>query len=234
MTEPLAPTSPPGREREAQRNLRVLVTSVVAVTAACALALSVVKPREVKEPRQHFTPAGHALLGKAGQGAEIVLFIDYNCPACKAFERDHLPAIREKIIQPGYAHLYLYQSPFLAPSSQDMAVAAQCALQQGQNAFWRYHELLLRRAAGEHDPAPHQELRTLAKSAGLDLGRWEGCLKSPQARQQVQNDLQTHQRVNMLGTPAVFVNGERTPAGSRNIAVAINEQQARTPEEKTP
>lgn len=216
------------------KNRKVLLISTLGVAGVCAAVLAAAGgPKEPVEGKHTFPITGHALLGNPNQGTEIVLFVDYNCPACKDFETDHLPAIIEHLIKPGLAHLYLFQSPFIAPSSKDLAVAAQCALNQNQQVFWRYNKLLFSRNADEHAPAPHQELRELAEQAGLNLPAWERCLKNPDAMQAVMRDLQTHQQANMLGTPAVFVGGLRTKPGSRNIATAIQTLQAtQTPPDK--
>ena len=213
------------------KNRKVLLISTLAVAGVCAAVLAAAGgPKEPVEGKHTFPTADHALLGNPARGTEIVLFVDYNCPACKDFEKNHLPAITEHLIKPGLAHLYLFQSPFIAPSSKDMALAAQCALKQNQQVFWRYNQLLLSRTADEHAPAPHPELRELARQAGVNLNSWESCLKNPETLQAVMRDLQTHQQVNMLGTPAVIVGGLRTKPGSRNIANAI--QALKTPPDK--
>ena len=214
-----------------EKNRKVLLISTLGVAGACAAVLAAAGgPKQPVEGKHTFPTAGHALLGNPNQGTEIVLFVDYNCPACKDFEKNHLPAIIEHLIKPGLAHLYLFQSPFITASSKDMAVAAQCTLNQNQQVFWRYNQLLFSRKADEHAPAPHQELRELAQQAGVNLPAWESCLKNPDTTQSVMRDLQTHQQVNMLGTPAVFVGGLRTKPGSRNIANAI--QALKTPPDK--
>lgn len=199
----------------------MLVYGTVGAAAVIGTVLGLFGARTPPEPLRTFPVSGHALLGKAGQGAQIVLFVDYNCPACKDFERTHLPDITRELIRTGMAHLYLFQSPFLAESSMAMAGAAECALQQNQAAFWRYHRLLMARSAPEGAPAPVTELRALAQRAKLDVTRWNTCYDRGEGLRQAQLDLQTHKDVNMQGTPTVFVNGRRTPAGGLEIAQAI-------------
>lgn len=221
-------SSPPGTVHPARhkQTRQVLIFGTLAACGVIAAVLLTFGARTPTEPLRSFPVAGHGLLGKPDTGAEIVLFIDYNCPACKDFERIHLPAVTHNLIDTGKAHLYLFQSPFLSESSAVMAGAAQCALNQGQPQFWRYHDLLMKRAAPENAPAPITELRTLAGQARIDVGAWQTCVDQDGGMQQVKADLATHKAVNMVGTPTVFVNGHRTPAGGQEIAQAMTDQAA--------
>ena len=176
-----------------------------------------------KAERTHaFDTAGHPTLGSPAARAEIVLFVDYQCPACRAFETSVLPRVEQDLVRTGQARVVTLQSPFIGPDSRTAANAALCAYRQGNAAFWRLNAALFAQQGDERTHwATPAVLREVAAAQGLDRRAFDACLTSGNTDAQVQADLDQHTRAGFQGTPAVFVNGVRSAPGLAAIRAAV-------------
>jgi protein-disulfide isomerase len=101
----------------------------------------------------------------------------------------------------GYQHY-----AFLGPESQWAAEASECAAEQ--EAFWRYHDRLYDRQAGENRGAFSQDnLKQFAVELGLDSQAFNACLASGKYAATVRADTAAGESVGVKGTPAFLVNG---------------------------
>lgn len=211
----------PPRDYPAQQ--RRTLGLVIATTGFIALAAILLLPNGAADRATHtFATQNRPVLGNPGVGAEIVLFSDYKCENCRAFEQVHLPIIERELVKTGKAHVVFLHSPFLAPDSRVAAVSAECAYRQSNAAFLKYNAALYARQGDERTEwATPALLRDVARDVGLNLAAYDRCVTNPAIDAQVQSDLNQHKAVGMEGTPAVFVNGKRTPAGVREIRAAL-------------
>lgn len=196
---------------------RLVVTLTFALAALSVPTVLLIGHREAPHA---FDTAQRPTLGRADAPNEIVLFVDYKCPACKAFETRELPLIQAQLIEGGEARLVALQSPFLAPDSHNAAQAAVCA--QAQGAFWRMNGALFARQEDERRVwATREALTSLARDLKLNVHTFRTCLEREDARRQVEADLAQHQQAGFVGTPAVFVNGVRTDPTFTAIRAAL-------------
>ncbi|GGB71033.1 DsbA family protein [Deinococcus soli (ex Cha et al. 2016)] len=214
----------PAEPRDHPTQQRRTLGLVLAVTSVAALAAILFLPNGSEDRATHvFNTDGRPVLGDPKVGAEIVLFSDYKCPNCQAFERTHLPLIEQQLVRTGQAHVVFLHSPFLAPDSRDAARSAECAFRQGNAQFLKVNAALYARQGSERDAwATPELLRDVARDAGLNLQAYDACLRDRAVDTQVQLDLDQHKAAGMKGTPTVFVNGVRTPAGVSEIREAIS------------
>jgi len=101
----------------------------------------------------------------------IVVFSDFQCPYCRRFAREVLPALDRAYLQTGqaflaYRHLPLGNHALAARA----AAAADCAGEQGR--FWELHDWLF------EDPRHLQpdELPKSAVAVGVDSLRFQNCM----------------------------------------------------------
>ncbi len=209
-------TTTPHMPAPAARLLVPLTLLLAGLT--CGIMLLVPKP----EGRHTFDTDGHPTLGSPAAHFEIVLFVDYQCPACRAFERSELPRVEAQLVLTGQARVVTLQSPFIGPDSRTAANAALCAQRQGNAAFWRMNAALFARQGDERTRwATPDVLRGVAAQSGLNPAAFTTCLTSGVTDAQVQADLDQHHRAGFQGTPAVFVNGVRTAATFTAIRAAL-------------
>ena len=132
----------------------------------------------------------------------VVEFVDYQCPFCQR----SAPAVRKVIDAYGdQVRLIIRDFPItsLHPTAITSARAARCVLQQGQETYWRFHDLLY---ANSTEQTP-ENLRVWAQAAGARVDVFAACLADERSLALVNRDIEDGLRVGVQGTPTFFVNG---------------------------
>ncbi len=190
-----------------------LVLAGVALVGLALLAYLVARPATVSIPANVAIQPGDTagfhgyVKGAPNAPVEIVEFADYQCPFCQTFATLQMPTIDERLIQTGrlrwvYRDFPLAQHPF----SRLAAHSAACADDQGK--FWPQHQRIYE---GQQDWAEGSDagdaFRNYAKATGLDLGRYDQCMKSHQFAGRIQASLDEGQRLGVSSTPTLLVGG---------------------------
>lgn len=147
----------------------------------------------------------------------FVEFYDYGCPACRQFK-----PLMDKIAEefPQDVVIYYKQFPLSGhPDSDEAAAAALAAHAQGK--FKEMHALLF------ENPFKHKmgDLRAHAKSAGLDMAKFESDFKASVAK--VAAD-KAEGSSHVQGTPTLFLNGRlyEGPAAPKYLKLFVEEELA--------
>lgn len=191
----------------------VLVFCAVAMTAMVAqsrFGSSRSQPSERGEPTliANWRPLFEQgrTIGVQSRPASIVVFSDYECPACKALNerlRGYVSA-EDSTVSVLYRHLPLPSHRF----AELAAVASECSADQQQ--FEQMHNVLFE-AQGTLGLVSWNEL---ARKAGVrDLDRFDRCMTSEPTLKRVRSDLAIAKEAGMLGTPTVVFRGGRTYTG---------------------
>jgi protein-disulfide isomerase len=141
----------------------------------------------------------------------IVKFEDYQCAFCKQVQ----PTIAKLLLQyPGKIRLVHKDFPVdsIHPLARQAAEAARCGGEQGK--FWRFHDILYANSPN----VSHENLKSYAKEAGLDMMTFDRCLVSDKFRAVVQRDLIDGARIGVMGTPTFFINGREISGNQPLIA----------------
>ena len=158
-------------------------------------------PTEIylQEPKIEIETAGHPSRGPQNAKVTIVEFSEFQCPFCKKFK----PTIDQIAKEyPNDVRHVFYQLPLgFHDKAKGAARAAICADRQGK--FWE-----LRDVAFDKTPAIEEaNLRTYAEQIGLDMAKYDACVKDPAVDKQIDQDLAYAAQVGARGTPTSFVNG---------------------------
>jgi protein-disulfide isomerase len=136
---------------------------------------------------------------------QIIEFIDLQCPACAKGSKT-LKEYMEK--HPQDIHLQLKYFPLKSHShGMQSALYSECAGRQ--NLFWPFHELLIERQE-QWSPLPSAEpmFVEMAKAAGVDTGKLNSCIGSPEAAKAVNDDRSLGQSLGIQSTPTYFINNK--------------------------
>lgn len=107
---------------------------------------------------------------------------------------------------------------FIGDESRWAAEAAECASEQGR--FWDYYDKLFEEQAGENVGAfSRDNLKRFATDLGLDAEQFNQCLDSGKYQDKVLQETTEGQRLGVLGTPTLFVNGQLIRDGSNYQAL---------------
>lgn len=128
----------------------------------------------------------------------LVEFTDLQCPSCKAVEPLLDRAVTEyRTLRRVWVHTINRTDH---PESENAAVAAQCAHQQGK--FWEYSKQLFN---NQNDLSTILYNRT-AQNLGLNMNTFTACLSSTEVRDTVRAHDQFARRSDVVSTPHVLVN----------------------------
>jgi len=187
------------------------VFGAVAVIGLGALAYLTTRPQTVSIPAnvtiQPSDTSGFRgyLKGSPDAPVEITEFADYQCPFCQTFATLQMPTIEERLIKTGrlrwrYRDFPLQQHPF----SRLAAHSAACADEQGK--YWEQHNRIYE---GQADWAAARDagpvFRRYAQADGLDLGRYDACMKAGKYAGRIQASLDEGIQAGVNSTPTLLV-----------------------------
>ena len=115
--------------------------------------------------------------------------------------------VLQSYVDSGKINIVYKHSAFLGQESIWAAQASECAADQGR--FWEYHDLLFDKQNGENvGTFTKENLNAYAKGMGLDMAKFEPCLKNDETLARVQADVAEGRQVGVSGTPTFFINGK--------------------------
>ncbi len=145
--------------------------------------------------------------GTPGSKVEIVEYSDFQCPACRGFERIINPIVSEfsNHVYFAYRHFPLKS---IHPNATLSARAAEAAGIQGK--FWEMHDKLFEgQSAWEKQPSEEAKkiFITYATELELDLAAFEADIDSGKLIDKVEDAYNHAVEVGVTYTPSIFVNG---------------------------
>lgn len=151
--------------------------------------------------------------GEGSAAVTVVVYGDYQCPACKRFVDDAERQLEEGYVSKGQVRLAFRHMAFLGNESRWAAEGSECANEQGR--FWDYHDRLYERQEGENVGTFSKEnLQQFAAELGLNATQFNQCLASGQYMAKVQQETAEGRNNGVRSTPTVFVNGQLIDGGS--------------------
>src|SRR5881628_520419 len=146
--------------------------------------------------------------GRAEAPITVYEMADFQCPACRMFAVTVLPALDSEYVRTGKVRWVFINLPLTSihPNAVAAAEVAMCAARQGR--FWPTHDLLYRQQDHWAPIAqPHDTLVDLAERAGVNRAKLLACLKSGDARKEVELDAQRAARSGAHATPSFYIEG---------------------------
>jgi protein-disulfide isomerase len=194
------------------------VFGAVAVIGLGALAYLTTRPQTVSIPAnvtvQPSDTSGFRgyLKGSPDAPVEITEFADYQCPFCQTFATLQMPTIEERLINTGRLRWRYRDFPLQQHSFSRLAAhSAACADEQGK--YWEQHNRIYEGQAewaATRDAGP--VFRRYAQAGGLDLGRYDACMKAGKYAGRIQASLDEGVQVGVNSTPTLLV-GDRLYRG---------------------
>jgi protein-disulfide isomerase len=189
------------------------VFAAVAVIGLGALAYLATRPQTVSIPAnvtvQPSDTSGFRgyLKGSPDAPVEITEFADYQCPFCQTFATLQMPTIEERLISTGRLRWRYRDFPLQQHSFSRLAAhSAACADEQGK--YWEQHDRIYEGQAewaAARDAGPI--FRRYAQADGLDLGRYDACMKAGKYAGRIQASVNEGVQVGVNSTPTLLVGG---------------------------
>jgi len=188
--------------------------AVVALAGVGVLAYLLLKPSTISIPanvtiQPSDTSGFHGYVkGSKDAPVEITEFADYQCPFCQTFATLQMPTIEDRLVNSGrlrwrYRDFPLQQHQF----ARLAAHSAACADEQGK--YWAQHEQIYQGQsewAAARDAGPL--FRNYARTAGLDLGRYDSCMKSGKYAGRIQASYNEGVQLGVSSTPTLLIGSQ--------------------------
>ncbi|MFL5531313.1 MAG: DsbA family protein [Gemmatimonadales bacterium] len=185
--------------------------AVLALAGIGVLAYLLLKPSTISIPanvtiQPSDTSGFHGYVkGSKDAPVEVTEFADYQCPFCQTFATLQMPTIEDRLVNSGrlrwrYRDFPLQQHQF----ARLAAHSAACADEQGK--YWAQHELIYQGQsewAAARDAGPL--FRNYARTAGLDLGRYDSCMKSGKYAGRIQASYNEGVQLGVSSTPTLLI-----------------------------
>lgn len=189
----------------------VLALAFVALLAAPALIGA--------SPAGQLVGGGASAPAKGDGQTEVVVFSDFQCPACA-----QAAPVLSQLADEGSIRLVYRYFPLssIHANATIAAEAAQAAALQGH--FWEFHDALFARQSewsGMGEQQASAVFQQIAVNLGLDATQWRADRVSPSVAAAVTSDRRAGEQLNLLGTPTIFIGGTRYE-GSLDRASLMN------------
>lgn len=155
-------------------------------------------------------PQQGTTLGEPQAKVTLYEFGDLQCPVCKGFSEEIIPAVIDSKVRSGEAKIDFRNYTIISQESIPAGAAAIAAGRQGRG--WNYIELFYRNQGPEASGYVTDAFMTeIAKGAGVpDIGRWNKDRKSAQVIEEVEDTTAEARRLGFTGTPSFAVAGPGT------------------------
>jgi protein-disulfide isomerase len=140
---------------------------------------------------------------------ELMIFADFQCPACIAFSKSAAP-IFEEYANSGKLTIVYKQFPLTTYHKNAFgdAVASLCAAEQGK--YLPYKKALYALEESKAGATVSDDDRiNLAKTNGLDEASFTQCVKSGRYQDQVKKEIAEGDALQVSGTPTLFLDGKK-------------------------
>lgn len=157
----------------------------------------------VKEPKpfiQKVSADDDPSNGNANAPVTVVMFTDFQCPACAAT----YPVLKDIISQYGNrVRLVVRDFPLtkIHENAFQAAIAANAARNQGK--YFEFKEILYK----NQKTLDTESLKKLAAKVGLNVKKFENDLKNKKFADEIRKDIADGKKYGVSGTPSIFVNG---------------------------
>jgi len=152
-----------------------------------------------------FNSPDQVTLGNPNGNVTFVEFFDYNCGYCKRAMSDMLTLMKTD----SKLKVVLKEFPVLGPGSVEAARVAVAVRMQAPKKYLEFHTKLL----GGRGHADGARALAVAKEVGLDMGRLEKDMKSPEVQKTLQHDFKLAEALGLNGTPS-YVIGDNVIVGA--------------------
>jgi protein-disulfide isomerase len=146
---------------------------------------------------------GDKFLGKADAPVTIVEYFSLGCPHCKNFHENLLPKLKTDYIDTGKARLVFRDFP-LDGVSYGAALLTRC---MNDLAYFPMVDTLFAQQETWHVQGGIEQIKTIAKSAGLDDAAFNACVNNQANKDQIKaSQDEAANTLKIDSTPTFFIN----------------------------
>lgn len=147
----------------------------------------------------------------------VVEYSDFQCGYC-ARAADQMASLLKDY--KGKIRLFYKQFPLSFHKwAEQASIASLCVYDQSNEKFWKLHDAIFEKQ-GEIKVADAKEtLAGMARELGVDMKKYDECVKSEEARRRVASDVREGRSIGISGTPTFVVDGFVISGGANIKAI---------------
>lgn len=189
------------------RNLVIVMITFIVVVGVIFSLISSRSNSTVAIPAAVSESDGYGIVLNPNSTPKIDVYVDYQCPACRAFEIINGGYLNEVIAQKK-AKVVFHPMTFIGPESILAANSAACAADE--NKFVDMNLALFQNQSDSENSGKwsNKFLVELGKSIGINSGTFESCVNDGKYVKWTSNVASASAKANVNGTPTIFVNGK--------------------------
>jgi len=149
-------------------------------------------------------PQRGTILGDPRAGATMLAYADLQCPFCRDYALNVLPALVDRYVRPGKLRMDLREIPLIGPDSVTASAWALAAARQ--NRLYQFADLFYRNQGQENSGyVTDAFLSKIASGAGMNVARARNYARSRDVRQRLVRTSDAARAAGVSGTPTFFV-----------------------------
>lgn len=190
------------------RNLVIVMISFIVVVGVVFSLISSRSNSTAAIPATVSEADGYGIVLNPESTPKIDVYVDYQCPACRAFEIINGGYLNEVIAQKK-AKVVFHPMTFIGPESVLAANSAACAADE--NKFVDMNLALFQNQSESENSGKwsSEYLVELGKSIGITSGTFETCVNDGKYIKWTSNVAAASAKADVNGTPTIFVNGKQ-------------------------
>ena len=190
------------------RNLVIVMISFIVVVGVVFSLISSRSNSTAAIPATVSEAEGYGIVLNPESTPKIDVYVDYQCPACRAFEIINGGYLNEVIAQKK-AKVVFHPMTFIGPESVLAANSAACAADE--NKFVDMNLALFQNQSESENSGKwsSEYLVELGKSIGITSGTFETCVNDGKYIKWTSNVAAASAKADVNGTPTIFVNGKQ-------------------------
>lgn len=159
-------------------------------------------------------------MGPNDAKVKVIVYSDFQCPVCRRAVEPLKKLVRD--LAPDVQVIWRNHPLESHARAEPAARAAMAAFRQGR--FWELHDRLFDAQSALDDDT----IRQHAQAVGLDLAQFDKDLVDPALAKQIADEAAQAEALDAKGTPAFFVNGEKTVGWGSLMGLRYQVEQAKT------
>jgi protein-disulfide isomerase len=193
----------------------------IAVLGLAAIAWAALRSKPAAEPVEvpaAATADANALVAAArgvkygpdSARVRLLVFSDYQCPACQHFATNGEQSLRSEYINSGKVQLVYYDYPLTEIHKWAFMAARAGRCAEDQKKFTEYHDRLFATQSewAYEQSAPTGRFESYAAELGLNAAEFKTCLGGDRHADLVSANRALGTSLGVRGTPALFMNGK--------------------------
>jgi protein-disulfide isomerase len=149
--------------------------------------------------------------GTPGAPLVLVLYSDFECPACKEEAKE----LRENIVKtyPTEVRVYFKDFPLesIHPWAKPAAICGRCVFRQVPLAFWDFYDWAYEHQSEITADNLKDKVLEFAKTKNLDTLQLSRCMDTKATEGEVDKSIAEGKTLEIDQTPTLFINGRRIP-----------------------